>query len=128
MSSEDLAKLIQERRQRDRLSQSALARLCGVSAGTIGKLEARTAKPDTRTLIRLARGLGISPEELLRLYRGLPAHGQPIRRGSLTYRLAQLFREEAISWSQLDEALRNHFCDCLRLVIALERQRPHQKR
>src|SRR5437667_12736004 len=91
MSTVDLAQMIMEQRRRSNLSQSGFARLCGVSVGTIGKLEMGSARPDTRTLIKLAHGLGTSPEQLLQLYQGLPSLRKPIRRGSLIYRLSQLF-------------------------------------
>lgn len=123
MSSTDLAQLIIERRKHASLSQSAFARLCGVSVGTIGKLETGAARPDTRTLIKLAHGLNTTPEDLLHLYQGLPSMRQPIRRGSLAYRLAQLFRDEEVDWPRLDDATRTLIIELLRHIVILEQLR-----
>jgi transcriptional regulator with XRE-family HTH domain len=53
-------------RWRAHLSRDQLAELSGVSAGLIQSLEqGRTANPTLRTLLRLAKGLGVTGVELI---------------------------------------------------------------
>lgn len=128
MSKGDLAQLILEHRRLHHVSQSGFARQCGLSAGTIGKLELQEVTPDLRTLIQLAGGLGQPVEEILRIDQGLPSLHQPIRRGSLTYRLVQLFREEAVDWQDLAESDRTCLLGFLRQIVTLENRLRRKKR
>ncbi|MFN8523723.1 MAG: helix-turn-helix transcriptional regulator [Chloroflexota bacterium] len=64
-----LAQVLAELRQQTRLSQTALARLSGVSRAIVGLIErsgdsrgSRSARPTIETLRRLARGLATDPE------------------------------------------------------------------
>lgn len=46
-------------------TQQAVAAACGLSINTINAVETQRVKPQTRTLQRIAAGLGVSVEELL---------------------------------------------------------------
>jgi transcriptional regulator with XRE-family HTH domain len=52
-------------RTRAGLSQAALAEICGLNRTEISLLERAAREPRVSTIVRLARGLGISPAELL---------------------------------------------------------------
>lgn len=70
-----LREFLTRRRNELNLSQQELARISGVPAGTIASIEAgrvtRSPRPDT--LRRLALGLQVGPEALLRMAGYLPA-------------------------------------------------------
>jgi transcriptional regulator with XRE-family HTH domain len=70
-----LREFLTRRRNELNLSQQELARISGVPAGTIASIEAgrvtRSPRPDT--LRRLAQGLQVGPEALLRMAGYLPA-------------------------------------------------------
>jgi transcriptional regulator with XRE-family HTH domain len=52
-------------RKRAGLSQAALAEICGLNRTEISLLERAAREPRVSTIVRLARGLGISPVDLL---------------------------------------------------------------
>ncbi|MBC7543874.1 MAG: helix-turn-helix transcriptional regulator [Candidatus Sericytochromatia bacterium] len=70
-----LREFLTRRRNELNLSQQELARISGVPAGTIASIEAgrvtRSPRPDT--LRRLADGLQVGPEALLRMSGYLPS-------------------------------------------------------
>jgi transcriptional regulator with XRE-family HTH domain len=70
-----LREFLTRRRNEQNLSQQELARISGVPAGTIASIEAgrvtRSPRPDT--LRRLAQGLQVGPDLLLRMSGYLPA-------------------------------------------------------
>jgi transcriptional regulator with XRE-family HTH domain len=74
-----LREFLTRRRNELNLSQQELARISGVPAGTIASIEAgrvtRSPRPDT--LRRLALGLQVGPEALLRMSGYLPAAEGP---------------------------------------------------
>lgn len=123
MSREDLARLVLKHRTQAALSQTAMARRCGLSAGTVIKLEQGRAVPDPRTLFQLAPVLGAAPEALLRLCYDLPAPGGHPRRGSLTAELARLIAEVGLHWLDLDGETQSLLAGLLRRVVAIERSR-----
>lgn len=123
MSVQDLAKLIIDYRQREKISQSEFARLCDLSAGTIGKLELMAVKPDTETLIKLSRVLNRTPEELLRIYQGLPPHLGEEKKHSLPYEIRMIATESGIDWKNLSIEGREAIIAALRLVIKAEKER-----
>jgi len=55
-----LGQVIVRERSRQRMSQSELAKLSGVSANTIIRIENGHTKPRTATLMSLAEALGVS--------------------------------------------------------------------
>lgn len=52
-------------RKRHRVTQAALGKACGVSAGTISQIEHRHIEPTVRLVARLARHTGISVARLV---------------------------------------------------------------
>src|ERR1700741_2824188 len=98
MSVQDLAKLIIDYRQREKISQSEFARLCDLSAGTIGKLELMAVKPDTETLLKLSKVLQRTPEELLRIYQGLPPHLGEEKKHSLPHEIRTIAADAGLDW------------------------------
>jgi transcriptional regulator with XRE-family HTH domain len=56
----DFARRLKELRAAAGLSQTGLARASGVPAGTIRSFEVSRREPTFRSLLRLARGLGVS--------------------------------------------------------------------
>jgi putative transcriptional regulator len=56
---------LQEWRERQHLTQSELARRSGVKPATIARIERGVHQPRLATAFRLARALGIRPEQLL---------------------------------------------------------------
>lgn len=57
---EDLAEVLRRMRFIARLSQAEYAKLCGVSAGTLSKIEAGTGDPSIGTLEKLLRPFGFT--------------------------------------------------------------------
>lgn len=58
-----IAERLKHARKELRLTQPALAKLAGVSAGTIGNIESGFRK-DVRELLAIARAVGVNPEWL----------------------------------------------------------------
>jgi ribosome-binding protein aMBF1 (putative translation factor) len=58
---------LQGARQRAGVSRQQLARAAGLSDSTIRLYERGAREPNLRTVVKLARGLDIAPEELVRL-------------------------------------------------------------
>ena len=56
--------MIRELRERAALSQVELARLAGVQPRTVSDIENRKRRPRPSTRRRLARALGLRPEEI----------------------------------------------------------------
>lgn len=52
------------RKQAD-LTQETLAKKCGIPQSHLSKLELRSGYPDVSTLLKLAKGLGVTVGELL---------------------------------------------------------------
>lgn len=123
MSVQDLAKLIIDYRQREKISQSEFARLCDLSAGTIGKLELMAVKPDTETLLKLSKVLQRTPEELLRIYQGLPPNLGEERKHSLPYEIYNIAAECGLDWKKLSPEGRETLIAALKLVIKMEKER-----
>lgn len=62
----DMARQLKACRTRDGLTLQQLASRCGVAASTIHKIEAQQMVPTVSVLLKIARGLGRRPEELVR--------------------------------------------------------------
>ena len=62
----DMANQLKSCRARDGLTLQQLANRCGVAASTIHKIEAQQMVPTVSILLKIARGLGRRPEELVR--------------------------------------------------------------
>jgi len=52
-------------RLEQRLSQMALSELCGLHLTEISRLERGIRDPQLETIVKVARGLGVAPAELL---------------------------------------------------------------
>jgi len=63
---EDMANQIRACRSADGLTLQQLATRSGVAASTIHKVEARQMVPTVAVLLKIAKGLGCRPEELIR--------------------------------------------------------------
>lgn len=62
----DMANQLKACRSRDGLTLQQLADRCGVAASTIHKIESQQMVPTVSVLLKIARGLGCRPEELVR--------------------------------------------------------------
>ena len=62
----DMANQLKACRSRDGLTLQQLADRCGVAASTIHKIESQQMVPTVSILLKVARGLGRRPEELVR--------------------------------------------------------------
>ncbi|MFO0689349.1 MAG: helix-turn-helix transcriptional regulator [Myxococcota bacterium] len=62
----DMANQLRTCRARDGLTLQQLATRCGVAASTIHKIESQQMVPTVSVLLKIARGLGRRPEELVR--------------------------------------------------------------
>jgi transcriptional regulator with XRE-family HTH domain len=62
----DMANQLRACRSRDGLTLQQLANRCGVAASTIHKIESQQMVPTVSVLLKIARGLGCRPEELVR--------------------------------------------------------------
>ncbi|MBY0399679.1 helix-turn-helix domain-containing protein [Myxococcota bacterium] len=62
----DMARQLRACRAQDGLTLQQLATRCGVAASTIHKIEAQQMVPTVSVLLKIARGLGRRPEELVR--------------------------------------------------------------
>lgn len=62
---ERFAKNLRASRERRGLSQESLGHACGLHRTEISLLERAGREPRLSTIVRLARGLGIKPAELL---------------------------------------------------------------
>jgi transcriptional regulator with XRE-family HTH domain len=62
----DMANQLKACRARDGLTLQQLANRCGVAASTIHKIESQQMVPTVSVLLKIARGLGCRPEELVR--------------------------------------------------------------
>lgn len=62
----DMAHQLNACRARDGLTLQQLATRCGVAASTIHKIEAQQMVPTITVLLKISRGLGCRPEELVR--------------------------------------------------------------
>lgn len=62
----DMAMQVRSCRARDGLTLQQLATRCGVAASTIHKVESQQMVPTVAILLKIARGLGCRPEELVR--------------------------------------------------------------
>ena len=67
-----LARHITEVREGRGWSQRELGRRAGISGAAISKLESGATEPTNDTIVKVARALGESPEDLLRLAGHLP--------------------------------------------------------
>lgn len=73
----DMAAQLRACRARDGLTLQQLATRCGVAASTIHKIEAQQMVPTVSVLLKIARGLGRRPEELVRdRFRDIPGAGE----------------------------------------------------
>lgn len=74
----DMANQLRACRARDGLTLQQLAIRCGVAASTIHKIEAQQMVPTVSVLLKIARGLGRRPEELVRdRFRDIPGSDGP---------------------------------------------------
>jgi transcriptional regulator with XRE-family HTH domain len=74
----DMANQLRACRARDGLTLQQLATRCGVAASTIHKIEAQQMVPTVSVLLKIARGLGRRPEELVRdRFRDVPGTDGP---------------------------------------------------
>lgn len=62
----DLARQLRSARAQDGLTLQQLATRCGVAASTIHKIESQQMVPTVSILLKIARGLGRRPSELIR--------------------------------------------------------------
>ncbi len=62
-----LGREIREIRKGQKMTQSELAKKAGISIVTVSRLERGERDPHLGTLMRVAKGLGVPPLELLRL-------------------------------------------------------------
>lgn len=62
----DLARQLRASRARDGLTLQQLATRCGVAASTIHKIETQQMVPTVSVLLKIARGLGRRPQDLVR--------------------------------------------------------------
>ncbi len=62
----DMANQLKACRARDGSTLQQLANRCGVAASTIHKIESQQMVPTVSVLLKIARGLGCRPEELVR--------------------------------------------------------------
>lgn len=62
----DLARQVRAARNRDGLTLHQLATRCGVAASTIHKIESTQMVPTLSVVLKIARGLGCSPQALVR--------------------------------------------------------------
>lgn len=67
----DLARQLRSARAQDGLTLQQLATRCGVAASTIHKIESQQMVPTVSILLKIARGLGRRPSELIRDGTGL---------------------------------------------------------
>lgn len=65
-SQRHLGRKIRVMRKSRGLTQEAFARMCGITAGNMWKLENGRVNPTLATLVRIARQLETKPAELLR--------------------------------------------------------------
>ena len=70
----ELGRRVRERRTVQGLSQEALALRADIHRTYIGSLETGLRNPSLDTLVRLARGLGLPLEDLVRGLDGLAGH------------------------------------------------------
>jgi transcriptional regulator with XRE-family HTH domain len=63
--SEQFADNLRRSRAAARLSQEQLSERCGLHTTEISRLERGVRDPRLGTIVRLARGLGVTPAELL---------------------------------------------------------------
>lgn len=61
----DFIENLKKYRNKKKLSQAALAEICGVATGTIGNLECGLAKPSFDLLVDIAKALDVHPSMLL---------------------------------------------------------------
>lgn len=61
----DFIENLKKYRNKKKLSQAALAEICGVATGTIGNLECGLAKPSFDLLVDMAKALDVHPSMLL---------------------------------------------------------------
>ena len=75
----DIARQVRAYRSADGLSLQQLATRSGVAASTIHKVESRQMVPTVVVLLKIAKGLGRRPEELIRddLHAGLGDGAEP---------------------------------------------------
>ncbi|MEZ4334683.1 MAG: helix-turn-helix transcriptional regulator [Myxococcota bacterium] len=66
----DLARQLRACRARDGLTLQQLATRCGVAASTIHKIETQQMVPTVSVLLKVARGLGRRPQDLVRDFWG----------------------------------------------------------
>ena len=78
----DIASQLRACRTRDGLTLAQLASRCGVAASTIHKIECQQMVPTLSVLLKIARGLGRRPEELVRDWWGSDADPAPSAGGS----------------------------------------------
>jgi transcriptional regulator with XRE-family HTH domain len=70
LALDDLASQLRACRARDGLTLQQLATRCGVAASTIHKIETQQMVPTVLILLKIARGLGRHPQELVRDFWG----------------------------------------------------------
>lgn len=63
---QDLAQQVRAARNRDGLTLQQLSTRCGVAASTIHKIESQQMVPTVSVVLKIARGLGCSPQALVR--------------------------------------------------------------
>lgn len=76
----DIANQLKACRSRDGSTLQQLANRCGVAASTIHKIESQQMVPTVSVLLKIARGLGCRPEELVRDRWNEPETRQAARR------------------------------------------------
>jgi transcriptional regulator with XRE-family HTH domain len=65
-AAQEFAANVRRERERQGLSKSALARVCGMYTSEITRLEAAERDPRLSTIVRIAHGLGVSASDLLK--------------------------------------------------------------
>ncbi|WP_106392535.1 helix-turn-helix domain-containing protein [Enhygromyxa salina] len=87
MNTSDFGKRLRELREGQQLSQERIAKLAGLSADTISRIELGRISPTLDTMVKIGRALGLPvlglirddfdrPDELAALIRELPARDQ----------------------------------------------------
>ena len=91
---------VQELRERERLTQDRLAKLSGLQASLVGRLERGLHEPRLSTVLSVARGLGVTPGELLDKFAEVPpGQGQPPRSSTTGSGFPERWRTSARSTS-----------------------------
>ncbi len=81
---DELARLVRQKREEEKLSLRSAAKQCGVSPATLSRIEAARGTPDTETLVAVTNWLGATLDRFLALANSAPAHEVKHGRGEKT--------------------------------------------